>query len=155
MIESGMHIHHMADETGETILTDATAGLVSAYVSNHTVLREELPALIREVFNTLKELEPTGARSGALHQRPPAVPIAESITPDHIFCLEDGKPLKMLQRHLRAAHGLSPAQYRERWGLASDYPIVAPNYAQRRSELAKDIGLGKKRGKSKRLPTAA
>lgn len=131
----------MADQPGSADVLGLTAQIVSAHVSNNTVAPEALPALIQDVYRTLagvgKDAQPT--------ERPqPAVPVKRSVFPDYIVCLEDGKKLKMLKRHLKAAYGMTPEQYRERWGLAPDYPIVAPNYAHHRSSLAKKIGLGTK-----------
>ena len=125
-------------------LIDLTADVVSAYVSNNPVPVADLPSLIGQVHAALKSLE-----GGATEVQPeplaPAVPIKKSVTPDYIVCLEDGKKLKMLKRHLKTAYGMTPQQYRERWGLSADYPMVAPNYARQRSQLAKDIGLGTRR----------
>lgn len=132
----------MAEENNREELLALTTEIVASYVSNNTVNASEIPAVIEQVFKTLSTV---GAEGGVHADRPqPAVPIKKSITPDHIICLEDGKKLKMLKRHLKTAYDMSPQQYRERWGLPADYPMVAPNYAERRSQLAKDIGLGKK-----------
>ena len=116
-----------------------TAQIVSAHVSNNVVSPDALPSLIQEVYKTLSGVgkEPTHT------DRPqPAVPVKKSVAPDHIVCLEDGKKLKMLKRHLKSAYNMTPEQYRERWGLPADYPMVAPDYASHRSSLAKQIGLG-------------
>ncbi len=115
--------------------------VVTAYLSNNTVPAEDVPRLIETVHQTLSELGPAddGAESGSPE---PAVPISESVTPDYIVCLEDGKRLKMLKRHLMAAYNMTPDEYRSRWGLPADYPMIAPNYAKQRSNLAKQIGLG-------------
>ncbi len=122
-----------------------TTDIVSSHVANNKVDVAELPSLISNVFNTLSGL---GTPSDAAQDRPrPAVPIKKSITPDYIVCLEDGKKLKMLKRHLKTQYGMSPEEYRERWGLSPDYPMVAPNYADQRRMLAKKIGLGKDRKK--------
>jgi len=100
----------------------------------------DLPQLIRDVYQTLSSV---GSGEDPAAERPtPAVPVKKSVTPDHIVCLEDGKKLKMLKRHLKTAYNMTPEEYRERWGLAPDYPMVAPNYAKQRSRLAKQIGLG-------------
>ena len=116
------------------------SNIVSAYVSNNTVKAETLPDLLRDVYTTVAALsENDPAFSGA---REPAVPINKSITPDFVICLEDGKKLKMLKRYLRTHYQMSPEDYRRKWGLPADYPMVAPNYAKRRSQFAKDIGLG-------------
>ena len=108
----------------------------------------DLPQLIRDVYNTLSSVD-----SGAdqeIEQIAPAVPIKKSVTPDFIVCLEDGKKLKMLKRHLKTAYNMTPEEYRDRWGLAPDYPMVAPNYAKQRSKLAKQIGLGTKARRRRR-----
>ena len=127
-------------------ILELTTDIVSAHVSNNTVSKEDIPGVIEQVFKTLSTL---GKDSTVIVDRPqPAVPIKKSITPDYIVCLEDGKKLKMLKRHLKTAYNMSPEEYRERWGLSADYPMVAPSYADRRSKLAKDIGLGVKGRKS-------
>ena len=118
-----------------------TARIVAAYVGHHTVEPDALPGLIRTVHAGLLAAEAPAPAKDALK---PAVPIAESVTDSHLICLEDGKPFQSLKRHLRVAFGLSPEQYRARWGLPDDYPMVAPAYARRRSELAKRAGLGRK-----------
>ncbi len=115
--------------------------IVSAYVSKNSLPPSELPNLIKTVHDALNSPE-----QGASSAPEPAVPIKKSIRPDYVICLEDGKKLKMLKRHLRTAYDMSPDEYRQKWGLASDYPMVAPKYAARRSELAKKIGLGRKAG---------
>lgn len=116
-----------------------TAKVVAAHVSKNTVALGDLPKLIEQVYTTLSRL----AREPQAPPRPqPAVPIKKSVTPDYIVCLEDGKRLKMLKRHIKTAYFMTPEEYRERWGLPSDYPMVAPNYAKQRSRLAKEIGLG-------------
>lgn len=131
-------------------LLGLTAEIVAAHVSNNAVPMAELPTLIQEVHRALSTLgapapAPAPAPVVAPVEKPqPAVSIKKSITPDYLVCLEDGKKLKMLKRHLKAAYDMTPEQYRERWGLPADYPMVAPNYAERRSELAKQIGLGTK-----------
>jgi predicted transcriptional regulator len=130
--------------TQEEILA-LTADIVSSHVANNSVTVEELPALIESIYQTLAKL---GGPATAEAERPaPAVPIKKSITPDYLICLEDGKKLKMLKRHLKAHYDMSPEDYRLRWGLSSDYPMVAPNYAKERRRLAKEIGLG--RGRSR------
>ena len=118
-----------------------TAQIVSAHVSNNSVTPDALPALIQDVYRTLSGV---GKEPSAPDKPQPAVPVKKSVFPDHIVCLEDGKKLKMLKRHLKTAYNMTPAQYRERWGLPQDYPMVAPNYARHRSSLAKKIGLGTK-----------
>ncbi|MDX5366066.1 MAG: MucR family transcriptional regulator [Alphaproteobacteria bacterium] len=122
-------------------LIDMTAEIVSAYVGHNKIAPEELPELIHKVFAAL-----SGASSGSAlpppQQPEPAVPVRKSITPDFLICLEDGKKFKSLKRHLHTHYNLTPDQYREKWGLPRDYPMVAPNYAQARSRLAKKMGLG-------------
>ncbi len=131
----------MQDQQPDANILELTAEIVSAHVSNNSVPLAELPGLIQEVYKTLSAV----GRGGPLQEKPqPAVPIKKSVFPDYIICLEDGKKLKMLKRHLKTVYNMTPEQYRERWGLPPDYPMVAPNYAQRRSELAKKIGLGTK-----------
>jgi predicted transcriptional regulator len=129
----------MTDPIKPNALLSLTTDIVSAHVANNVVPLNDLPALIREVYRTL-------ANVGGPAEQParpvPAVPVRKSVSPDYIVCLEDGKRLKMLKRHLKTAYKMSPEQYRERWGLPVDYPMVAPNYARQRSRLAKEIGLG-------------
>ncbi len=128
-----------------------TAQIVAAHVSNNSVGSDVLPTLIRDVYSTLAGMgNNTAAAPEPADKRQPAVPVKKSVFPDHIICLEDGKKLKMLKRHLKTAFGLSPDQYRERWGLPQDYPMVAPSYANHRSKLAKKIGLGTKPRESMR-----
>jgi predicted transcriptional regulator len=133
----------MADATTAPDLLGLTAEIVSAHVSNNSVSVTDLPSLITEVHRTLATL---GAGAPPPPPEPekqaPAVPVKKSITPDYLVCLEDGKKMKMLKRHLQTSYNLTPDQYREKWGLPSDYPMVAPNYAKHRSSLAKKIGLG-------------
>jgi predicted transcriptional regulator len=118
-----------------------TTEIVSAHVSNNSTGRESVPELIQSVFDKLTAL---ASDEPAPTELTPAVPIRKSITDDYIICLEDGKKLKMLKRHLRSAYGMTPEDYRVRWGLKPDYPMVAPDYAKKRQELAKKIGLGRK-----------
>ena len=125
-------------------LIKMTSEIVSAYVQNNEVSQNDLPSLIGQTFNTLNEIA-EGAGAGRPYGLEPPVPIEESITDDFIICLEDGKPFKSLKRHLRTHYDLSPDDYRAKWGLASDYPMVAPNYAKERSRLAKDMQLGRSR----------
>ena len=133
----------MAEETPSTELLGLTAEIVAAHVSNNPVALADLPNLIQEVYKTLASVGQPMVKSQP--DRPqPAVPVKKSITPEYLICLEDGKKLKMLKRHLQTSYNLTPEQYRERWGLGSDYPMVAPNYAKHRSSLAKKIGLGTK-----------
>ncbi len=122
-----------------------TANIVASYVSNNTLSVEQIPEVVRTVNTALWQIEQS--ESGVEKKTAkPAVPISQSITPDYIICLEDGRKLKMLKRHLRTSFGMTPDEYRVRWGLQADYPMVAPNYAKRRSEFAKKIGLGQKPG---------
>ncbi|TGW15803.1 MucR family transcriptional regulator [bacterium NHP-B] len=140
-----MHLDHFLSkkniEGAGSSLLNVLSDVVAAYVSNNRVNVSEIPELIRQVYLTLVCLEDcrTTAMGSGLD---PAVPVADSVTDDYIICLEDGKPLKMLKRHLRAVYNLTPEQYRMRWGLPEDYPMVAPNYAKKRSSLAKMNGLG-------------
>ena len=127
-------------------LVELTAQIVSAYVSNNTVITSELPQLINDTHVAL--LRASGdATVQEREELKPKVPIKKSVMPDHIVCLEDGKQFKSLKRHLRTQYNLSPDEYRERWGLPHDYPMVAPNYAKARSALAKKMGLGTRREK--------
>ena len=129
----------MDQKSDEEILKQVTE-IVAAYVSKNEVAAADLPALIKSVHATLGGFH--GAESVG-HAKPPAVPVKKSVTPDYIVCLEDGKKLKMLKRYLRARYGLSPDAYRAKWNLPADYPMTAPNYAARRSDFAKQIGLGR------------
>ena len=137
----------MSEQPNINELLEFTAEIVAAHAGNNMVAQDDLPRLIQDVYKTLSELG--GAEPG--QERPkPAVAIKKSIYPDYIVCLEDGKKLKMLKRHLKTAYNLTPEGYRQRWGLSADYPMVAPNYAKVRSSLAKKIGLGtKSKGKKK------
>jgi predicted transcriptional regulator len=131
----------MSEAPANTNVLGLTAQIVSAHVSNNSVSPDSLPTLIQEVYKTLADV----GKEPIQPERPqPAVPVKKSVFPDHIICLEDGKKLKMLKRHLKTAYEMTPEQYRERWGLPPDYPMVAPNYALHRSSLAKRIGLGTK-----------
>lgn len=119
-----------------------TSDIVSSFVSNNPVTTDSLPEVIRSVYRTVASLAGTGDVKA--DDRPkPAVPVSRSVTNDHIVCLEDGRKLKMLKRYLRSRYDMSPDEYRKRWGLPADYPMVAPAYTERRSEFAKKIGLGK------------
>ena len=131
----------MADlQSSSKELLEFTTEIVAAHVSNNSVTVADLPELIQQVFKTLSSV---GSVTSAIAERPqPAVPIKKSVTPEFIICLEDGKKLKMLKRHLKTAYDMTPEDYRERWGLGADYPLVAPNDAKQRSNLAKRIGLG-------------
>jgi len=130
-----------AEASGD--LLKLVSEIVASYVSNNPVPVSDLPAMIRSVHATLGGLTGTLAIDAVTSQKP-SVPIKKSITPEYLICLEDGKKLKMLKRHLKTAYNMTPEQYRERWGLPPDYPMVAPNYARHRSSLAKKIGLGTK-----------
>ncbi len=131
----------MPESENDTSSLELVSKIVSAYVSKNSLPPGELPQLIRTVHEALK----TPGQAAA--SRPePAVPIKKSVSPDYVICLEDGMKLKMLKRHLRASYDMSPDEYRQRWGLPADYPMVAPKYAAVRSELAKKIGLGRKAG---------
>ena len=137
----------MSDPSNTNELLGLTAQIVAAHVANNTVAVGDLPNLIHDVFKTLSNV---GSVTPQVERPQPAVPIKKSVTPDYIICLEDGKKLKMLKRHLKTAYNLTPDEYRERWGLPADYPMVAPNYAAHRSTLAKQIGLGTKPRKRRR-----
>lgn len=126
----------MADNSA---IIELTTEIVSAFVGNNTVEVAELPSLIRDVHASLTGLQSEVLRSGG---QQPAVPVDQSITDEHLICLEDGKQFKSLKRHLRTKYNLTPEEYREKWGLPFDYPMVAPAYARQRSQLAKDMGLG-------------
>ena len=138
----------MLDQAASESHIELAVDIVSAYVSNNTVPAAELPALIHEVHSALLRVT-SGAVPVAAEAQKPAVPPKKSIFPDYIVCLEDGKRFKSLKRHLRTKYNLSPEQYRDKWGLGADYPMVAPNYAKARSALAKQMGLGQQRGKGK------
>ena len=131
----------MSEPSPSSELLALTTEIVSAHVANNTVALADLPQLIQEVYRTLTTL---GTTPVAQERPQPAVPVKKSVTPEFIICLEDGKKLKMLKRHLKTAYDMSPEEYRERWSLPPDYPMVAPNYALHRSSLAKKIGLGTK-----------
>lgn len=135
----------MSQDTGSAELLALTSEIVAAHVANNSVPMSELPKLIQDVHRALSAV----ASGGSAGRPEPAVAIKKSIAPDYIVCLEDGKNLKMLKRHLMSSYNLTPEQYRERWGLPHDYPMVAPNYAKHRSHLAKKIGLGT-RGRRRR-----
>ena len=130
----------MSQDDDPTDLRALTAQVLAAYVSNHTVSREELSGLARDIHGALAHSGDAGPLKA---KKNPAVPIEDSITDSHLICLEDGQKFQSLKRHLRVAYGLSPQQYRQKWGLPDDYPMVSPAYARRRSELAKRSGLGK------------
>jgi predicted transcriptional regulator len=131
----------MSAETSHDSVLEFAAQIVSAHVSNNSVQASALPDLIQQVY---KALTMVGSEPAPAEKLEPAVPLKKSVFPDYIVCLEDGKKLKMLKRHLMTSYGMTPEAYRERWGLPSNYPMVAPSYAERRSALAKSIGLGRK-----------
>lgn len=132
----------MAYAAAEVELRELAAEIVSAYVSRNELDADTLPDLIHRVYEAVASL----GRAEPVPEKPvPAVPLKKSVFPDYIVCLEDGKKLKMLKRHLKTAYNMTPDEYRERWGLPHDYPMVAPNYASHRSSLARKIGLGTKR----------
>ncbi|PZU47410.1 MAG: transcriptional regulator [Sphingomonas sp.] len=138
----------MTDQIEHNDLLALTADIVSSHVANNSVAVNDLPLLIQNVFATLSGLgTPAPVAEVKLE---PAVPIRSSIKPDYIICLEDGKKLKMLKRHLMTAYGLTPDEYRTKWGLPADYPMVAPNYAEARRQLAKSIGLGTAKSRTRK-----
>ncbi len=134
----------MAETENDTSSLELVSKIVSAYVSNNSLPPSELPHLIKTVHEALK------SPGQAVAKPEPAVSIKQSVKPEYIVCLDDGRKLKMLKRHLRTAYNMSPDEYRQKWGLPSDYPMVAPKYAAVRSELAKKIGLGRKPGQKVR-----
>src|SRR6185312_15792758 len=136
----------MGDHQATSSVLGLTAQIVSAHVSNNSVSPDALPSLIQEVYRTLAGV---GREAGETERPQPAVPVKKSVFADYIVCLEDGKKLKMLKRHLKTAYNMTPEQYRDRWGLPPDYPMVAPNYAVARSQLAKKMGLGQQARKRK------
>jgi predicted transcriptional regulator len=125
----------------KTVLLECTTSIISAYVANNTIQKENLSALIADTFRSLAQVDRAEAPVELLK---PAVPIKRSVQPDHIICLEDGKKFKSLKRHLMSHYSMTPQDYREKWGLPGDYPMVAPSYALARSELAKKMGLGQR-----------
>ena len=131
----------MSDQENQIELLELTTEIVAAHVSNNTLPVNDLPQLIQEVYKTLENV---GNSQLSVERLQPAISVKKSISPDYIVCLEDGKKLKMLKRHLKTAYNMTPEEYREKWGLPRDYPMVAPNYAKHRSSLAKKIGLGTK-----------
>jgi len=134
----------MNDTTANGSHIELTAEIVSAYVSNNTVAASDIPALINQVHAALARVSGDGGEAAAEPLKP-AVSVKKSITPEHIVCLEDGKKFKSLKRHLRTQYNMTPEQYRDKWNLPADYPMVAPNYAAARSQLAKQMGLGQQR----------
>jgi MucR family transcriptional regulator, transcriptional regulator of exopolysaccharide biosynthesis len=138
----------MSENPASSHFIELTADIVSAYVSNNTVSAGDIPALINQVHSALMQV--SGGRSEVQGEAlKPAIPVKRSINPDFIVCLEDGKKFKSLKRHLRTQYNMTPEQYRDKWGLAPDYPMVAPNYAAARSQLAKQMGLGQQRRRRK------
>lgn len=136
----------MSDTLSSPNYVELAADIVSAYVSNNTVASGELPQLISEIHGALVRV--AGGVAEVPQEAPkPAIPVKKSVTPDYIVCLEDGKKFKSLKRHLRTQYEMTPEEYREKWGLPADYPMVAPNYAEARSALAKKMGLGQQRRK--------
>jgi len=136
----------MSDVSSRAQVLGLTAQIVSAHVSHNAIPSDALSGLIQSVYRTLTAV---GVDVPVPEKPQPAVPIKRSVFPDHIVCLEDGKKLKMLKRHLQTSYQMTPEQYRERWGLPADYPMVAPNYAVARSQLAKKMGLGQQRRRRK------
>jgi predicted transcriptional regulator len=135
-----------APKVAEDELLRMTADVVAAYVSNNTLATGQLADVIHAVYNSLRGLEGQVAETPTEPLKP-AVPVRKSITPEYLVCLEDGKKLKMLKRHLRSTYNMTPDDYRTKWGLPADYPMVAPKYAEQRSEFAKKIGLGRGSGR--------
>ncbi|HEV2898639.1 MAG TPA: MucR family transcriptional regulator [Pseudaminobacter sp.] len=133
----------MTDDSNNTDTIELTADVISAYVSNNPVPVSELPTLIAQIHQSLTGLS-NGQATIPEEKLVPAVPIKKSVTPDYIICLDDGKKFKSLKRHLKTTFGMTPEEYRAKWNLPTDYPMVAPSYAATRSELAKKIGLGRK-----------
>jgi MucR family transcriptional regulator, transcriptional regulator of exopolysaccharide biosynthesis len=138
----------MADNASAGTFIELTAEIVSAYVSNNSVPAGDLSTLINQVHSALTRVS-SGQHELASEPLKPAIAVKKSIAPDYIVCLEDGKKFKSLKRHLRTQYKMTPEQYREKWGLAPDYPMVAPNYAAARSQLAKQMGLGQQHKKRK------
>ena len=134
----------MSENESDKNVLALTSQIVSAHIANQAVEANRLPGLIRDVYRTLSGIGQGGA-APPVERAAPAVPIKKSVYPDYIVCLEDGKQLKMLKRHLSTAFNMTPEQYRAKWGLDAKYPMVAPNYAEKRSSLAKQIGLGTRR----------
>jgi predicted transcriptional regulator len=131
------------DKVSDEEMLRMTTDVVSAYVGNNPLPATDIPDVIKTVYGSLSTLSGPAAGRDALR---PAVPVRRSVTPDYLVCLEDGKKLKMLKRHLRTNYDMTPEEYRAKWGLPPDYPMVAPNYAKQRSEFAKRIGLGRRKG---------
>jgi len=129
------------DSAENTVILECTTTIISAYVANNTIQKENLAALIGDTFKSLAQV---GQTEAPVEELKPAVPIKRSVQPDHIVCLDDGKKFKSLKRHLMTHYNMTPQDYREKWGLPGDYPMVAPSYALARSELAKKMGLGQR-----------
>ena len=129
------------ESTDQTVILECVTSIIAAYVANNTIQKENLPALIADTFKALAQADRPEV---LIEELKPAVPIKRSVQPDHIICLEDGKKFKSLKRHLMSHYSLAPQEYREKWGLPADYPMVAPSYALARSELAKTMGLGRR-----------
>jgi predicted transcriptional regulator len=138
----------MSDRNAEADFIEMAADIVSAFVSHNSVPAGELPTLIQSVHGAIQKIAGAKAEEPAEQVKVPAVPIKKSIADDYLICLEDGKKFKSLKRHLRTQYNMSPNEYREKWGLSGDYPMVAPNYARARSALAKEMGLGQQRKKA-------
>jgi predicted transcriptional regulator len=138
----------MAETAHDGNFIELTTKIVSAFVSNNSVAAGEIPAIINQVHSALLRVS-SGGKEQPAEPLKPAVPVKKSITPDYLVCLEDGKKFKSLKRHLRTQYNVTPEQYREKWALPPDYPMVAPNYAAARSKLAKDMGLGQQRRRRK------
>jgi predicted transcriptional regulator len=136
---------NIMSDSGMPNYIELTADIVSAYLANNTVSSADIPSLISDIHLALVKVSAGQDIPVVSEPAKPAVPVKKSITSDYIICLEDGKKFKSLKRHLRTAYNMSPEQYREKWGLPQDYPMVAPNYAEARSQLAKQMGLGQKR----------
>ena len=134
----------MLDDTNGPRLIELATDIVSAYVAHNAVPAGDLPTLIKTIHTSLDRMQAGPVPEPAVEAPQPAVSVKKSVTDDYIICLEDGRKFKSLKRHLQSAYGLSPDQYRTKWGLARDYPMVAPAYASKRSELARKIGLGRK-----------
>ncbi len=139
----------VAESAHDRELLNLTTEIVSAYLGNTVLSMQQIPDVISLVYRTLSSLEKTAATPPA-EQPKPAVPVKKSVTPEYLVCLEDGKHLRMLKRHLRTNYNMTPDEYREKWGLPADYPMVAPAYSKRRSEFAKESGLGRARTAGKR-----
>ena len=138
----------MSEQQNTPNYIELAAEIVSAFVSNNSVPAAELPALIGNVHDALNRITVGSAQKVEETKQPPAVPVKKSVQPDYIVCLDDGKKFKSLKRHLRTVYNMTPDQYRAKWSLPADYPMVAPNYAAARSQLAKQMGLGARRRKT-------